>query len=112
MNPEVPSFIAFEDFVWIKRDASEVPIEIRIGIPYQVSEFEWACPAILGGVDSRYPDMRGETSLQALCLALKLVSTRLGHLLEQGERIVYSSDHTQSLTSESLDSIFGLNRVP
>ena len=54
-------------------DGSERPVRVRVGRPYLDGAGVWACPAELSGFEQRYPDMRGEDSLQALVLALSLL---------------------------------------
>jgi hypothetical protein len=92
MRTETPKFIASERILWLQKDGSEQIIEAKIGEPYQRDAQSWACPASLDGVDGRYPDIVGANSLQSLSLALRLVARRLGHLLEDGEQLVYPDD--------------------
>jgi hypothetical protein len=47
------------------------------------------------GVDGRYPDMVGGSSLQAVSLAPGLVATRLGHMLEDKAKRVHSEDRSE-----------------
>ena len=94
-----PKFIASERVLWLQKDGAETTIEARIGEPYQLDAQSWACPACLDGVDGRYPDIVGANSLQALALALGLVKSRLGHLLEAGEQLVYPEDRSPWDTS-------------
>jgi len=58
-------------------------------------------------LDGRYPDIGGESSLQSLCLAIRLLSTRLDDLLKKGGRLVYPSDRSSEWDSESLKNMFG-----
>jgi hypothetical protein len=98
-----PKFIAFERILWLRKDGTEQIIEAKIGEPYQCDAQSWACPASLEGVDGRYPDIVGANSLQSLTLALRLVATRLGHLLADGERLVYPDDrHPWDLSTFSM----------
>lgn len=92
MRTDAPKFIASERILWIRSDGTEQVIEVRIGEPYQRDAQSWACPACLDGVDGRYPDIVGANSLQSLTLALRLVASRLGHLLADGEQLVYPDD--------------------
>jgi hypothetical protein len=41
----------------------------------------------MAGLQERLPDMAGEDSLQALCMALSTVRVLLEHFVEQGGRI-------------------------
>lgn len=91
MRTETPVFIATESILWLRPDGVDIMIEAKIGAPYLVDESlqTWACPARLEGVDAPYPDIVGQGALQALSLAMRLVATRLGHLLEQHAQLVY-----------------------
>ncbi len=91
---ESPKFIASERVLWLRADGSETIIEAKIGEPYQVDERTWACPACLDGVDGRYPEIVGASSMQALTLALDLLRTILGHMLESNAQLVYPEDRS------------------
>jgi hypothetical protein len=99
--------IAKEELLWVRKDGSEVAVVAQIGMPYQVDEYSWACPAELYGVESQYPDMHGASSMQALNLAIRLIRTRLGHLLEDNETLFYPSDKEVKLDTGFLDNVFG-----
>lgn len=105
-----PSFIASEELVWLKADGSEVKLIAMVGIPYKVDEDLFRCPVELVGLDERYPDIAGGSSMQALCLATSLLATRLRHLLDDGERLVYAEDRDRNQSTwdvASLNAIFG-----
>jgi hypothetical protein len=99
--------IAKQELLWIRKDGSEVTVVAQIGMPYRVDECSWACPAELLGVESQYPDMHGVSSMQALNLAIRLIRTRLGHLLEDSEALYYPGDGEEKLDTDSMNSIFG-----
>ncbi len=69
-------------------DGSERPVRVRVGRPYLDGAGVWACPAELSGFEQRYPDMRGEDSLQALVLALSLLWRRLQDFVEKGGTVL------------------------
>lgn len=75
-------------------------------MPYADGDWTFFCPVELAGVDGRYPDIGGSGSMQALCLAIRLLSTRLGHLLAKGERLVYAADRSIDWNVESLNAVF------
>jgi hypothetical protein len=77
-----------------------------IGAPYRDGN-DWACPVALDGIDGRYVDIRGDTSLQALCLAIALVRTRLAHRLAAGEVLLYPGIGRERLDAAGLDALFG-----
>ena len=78
-----------------------------VGTPYQISSEEWACPVELQGVDAQYQDVHGSSSLQALGLALHVIKTRLSHLVQDGERLLYSDDRDSEFDMNSISSLFG-----
>lgn len=94
MRTDTPKFIASQSILWLHADGTETMIDARIGEPYQVDARTWACPAALEGVDGRYPDIFGEGSFQALSLAMRLIATRLGHMLENDAQLVYPEDRS------------------
>ncbi len=109
MRTTAPNYIATEQLLWLQPDGSQTRIVARIGLPYPVDDGTWACAAELQGVDPRYPDVCGASSMQALNLASALLATRLGHLLERGERLVDAEDASCAWDDEMLNSIFGLH---
>jgi hypothetical protein len=70
-------------------------VAVRVGKPYEVSAHEWACPVELCGHDSRYPDIRGGNALQALCLAISLVRSRLEAFIEKGGKVLNVEDGSE-----------------
>jgi hypothetical protein len=68
---------------------------------------EFRCPVETIGLDGRYPDIGGESSLQALCLAIRLLSTRLDDLLKKGGPLVLPGDLSSGWNGESLKNVFG-----
>jgi hypothetical protein len=101
-----PSFLAGFDLLWLKPDGSEVTITARVGSPYQSDGREYRCPVETIGLDGRYPDIGGESSLQSLCLAIRLLSARLDDVLAKGGRLVHPSDRSLAWDRESLKNVF------
>ena len=108
MPTDAPSFIASDELLWLKSDGTAVRLVARLGTPYSV-DGHYRCPVELEGLDARYPDIAGESSLQALCLATGLLATRLAHLLEKGERLVYVKDDQPGPDWDvaALNAVFG-----
>ena len=102
----IDSPIAKEELVRIREDGSEVSVIAQIGAPYQIGDVGWACPAELSGVDSQYPDIHGVSSMQAICLAICLIKTRLGHLLDDNEVIYDFDDRTERWDRDRLNVVF------
>jgi hypothetical protein len=99
--------VAKEELLWVRQDGSKVKITALVGAPYQLGEYTWACAAELRGFESGYPDMQGDSSMQALTLAIGLLRMRLGSLLERNEALYYLEDKTQKLHAYDLDNVFG-----
>jgi hypothetical protein len=107
LKVENPTIIATEEIVWLRAEGDEVLIQAYIGKPYE-QVGTWACPAALIGVDGRYSDIVGESSMQALQLAIRLIRQRLGHLLDAGEVLVYQDDRDRRWDLDSMNTVFGL----
>lgn len=91
-RPEFGEVVAAAEFVFQRADGDKRPVQIRIGAPYAVSAVEWACPSEILGYEPRYPDASGATSLQALCLAVGLVRSRVEDFMAKGGRVVDVED--------------------
>lgn len=98
--------VATINLLWVRKDGSEVSVIGQIGEPYQLDELSWACPAELKGVDPQYPDIQGGSAMQAVCLAIRLIKTRLGHLLDDDECIYEVENLTEKLDKAYLDIVF------
>jgi hypothetical protein len=73
---------------------------VEIGRPYRAPEGEWACPVAMRGLHNSLRDVRGEDSLQALCLAASLVRMLLTAFVEDGGKIFFlNSDSEYNLDS-------------
>lgn len=97
-------------------DGSVTEISLIVGAPYRLpGEPEtWACPCELTGLYSRFVDICGGSSLQALCLALSLLRKLLEAEIERGGRISFpgdeegSEDLSEAGDNHSLDIIGSL----
>jgi hypothetical protein len=67
-------------------------VAVRIGKPYCISAQEWASPVELRGHEPRYPDIRGADPLQALCLAISLIRSRLEDFMSKGGKVLHVED--------------------
>jgi hypothetical protein len=68
---------------------------VEIGRPYQAPEGEWACPVAMRGLYNCLRDVRGEDSLQALCLAASLVRMLLTSFVEDGGQIFFPNSNSE-----------------
>lgn len=106
MKTENPGFIATHEFIWVKRDGSEVPVQVLIGTPY-CADIDWACASALMGIDGRNGDIFGVSALQAMCLAVRFVHARLAHLLDTGEILLHDSEGRERVDAAGLAVLFG-----
>jgi hypothetical protein len=65
-------------------------VEVQLGIPYSVSDTEWACPVGLLGLHDRLRDQHGVDSWQALMLARRLAQMLLEAFVEDGGKLFAS----------------------
>jgi hypothetical protein len=105
-----PKFIAAEEITWLKKDGLPVQVVARVGTPCLTHDGTWRCPAALEGADGRCPDVAGESAMQAMSLAMRLIASRLGHLLEDGEHLAYCDGTTWD--TDSLEAVFGAIDAP
>jgi hypothetical protein len=76
---------------------------VEIGRPYRIPDGPWACPVKIRGLHDNLVDIRGEDSLQALCLAASLVRSLLAGVIENGGRLL----HPNTNEAYELDATFG-----
>jgi hypothetical protein len=72
-------------------EAFEVCVEIGVPYPWQGSDDEWACPVKINPLYPSLRDVHGGSSLQALCLALRLTKSLLDDFVEKGGKLIYGS---------------------
>jgi hypothetical protein len=80
--------VASCDFVVRFHDGATRRVRARVGKPYKVTAREWACPVEVRGFESRYPDIRGANSMQALCLATSLIQSRFEDFFSKGGKVL------------------------
>ena len=83
--------VAILELVKVAASGIRTPIRVEVGQPYPDPDGRggWICPVLVRGVDKKGIDIYGAGSLQALCLGLRYVRTRLESELERGSRLVY-----------------------
>jgi len=72
----------------IRPDGERIEVTVAIGHPYPTGAGDWACPVEIDGLHGRLVDICGIDSLQALCLAIRLVEERLRAFAAAGGRIL------------------------
>jgi len=81
--------IATLQVVELAADGSRIPTRFELGQPRPDGRGAWACHVSVDGYDRFSKDIYGEDSLQALCIALRLLRLHLELPLERGSRLVY-----------------------
>ena len=109
MKTQISPSAAFStELLMIRSDGSETHLTICIGFPYKQGQL-WLCPCQIDGLEPQYPDMAGDTSIQALCLALKIVRTRLLSVINAGHTICLPLDRGYPLDRSFLNMMFGVD---
>lgn len=98
--------IGVAEFSFESPDGTARMVTLRVGKRYLVSDAEWACPVELSGFEPRHPDMRGGSSMQALCLGISLIRRRVDDFLAKGGKIFHVQDGSECEGS-SFRAIFG-----
>jgi len=83
------------ELVFESADGVKRRVTLRIGKPYFVADSEWACPVDLSGFERRHADIRGGDSMQALCLAISLLWSRVEDFRAKGGRILDTEDGSE-----------------
>ena len=95
------------EFTFRFPDGSTKAVQLRVGRPYKVAGSEsWACPCELAGFEGRHPDIHGNDSMQALCLAVSLLRRRLEDFIEKGGKVLDPSDEGEC-SPEGIWAAFG-----
>ncbi len=97
--------VCASEYVFRFRDGSEKPVRIRVGHPYQDTTSVWACPIEMAGFERRYPDIRGEDSMQALSLAISLAWLRVQDFVEKGGTVLDREGNAYTL--DELRKVWG-----
>ena len=101
--------VAAREFLLGFRNGRKKRVRARVGKPYRVSTGEWACPVEIRGFESRYPDISGGDSMQALCLATSLIRMRFEDFLSKGGRVLDTDDDSE-WDRTAVMAIFGPTR--
>src|ERR1700722_13904104 len=93
--PSQPSYIAIRELAAEETSRGQFTIRVCVGLPYQISADEWACPVALEGLHPRLTVQRGSDAFQSLMLAQKLARTLLLAFVDDGGilRDSQDSDH-------------------
>jgi hypothetical protein len=78
------------ELVEVADSGKQTPIRVEVGQPYSNpdSHGEWICSVLVRGIDHKAKNIYGAHSLQALCLGLAYVRSRLETVLKRGSRLV------------------------
>jgi hypothetical protein len=82
----------------VNPDGRRFTIDIEVGAPYPDPKQKrpWWCPVTMRGLHDRLPDIGGEDSFQALCLALSFIRRRLVHARADGVRLLIDENGSEA----------------
>jgi hypothetical protein len=75
---------------------------IQIGRPYQVDEYESACPLALYGLGGRMPEIRNTDTMGALCLAIQCAKIMIIGHLQSGGKVYWTEERGEELSAEDI----------
>ena len=100
-----PTLFATAEFYGVDRNGAESVLLVGVGRPTQQPTGEWACPTLT--YDLKEPRLiYGEDSLQALCLGLSLIRTRLEGWMDSGGRI-FVGESREEISRVEISTWFG-----
>ena len=81
------SWLASRELLAVSAIGRHTKLTLRLGVPYEVSPEEWACPVALDGLHDSLGDIHGIDAWQAIQLAQSLQAQLLGYFVEEGGRL-------------------------
>jgi len=72
------------ELICVRPNGEHLTVTVAVGHPYPTMEGDWACPVEIARLHGRLTDVHGIDSLQALCLAIKLVGRVLASFVAEG----------------------------
>lgn len=101
---DAAELIGSMNLIGVQPDGTEQRFLVGVGAPVREPTGEWACPTLIPDFEVARP-IRGEHSLQALCMGLSFIRRRLEDYLEQGGRLFWPEGGDEVSRSE-VASIF------
>ena len=99
-HPITEGIVVKDDYI-LKLPSGETKlVSVVIGTPYRSGNF-WHCPCELRGIDDRYPDFPGVTSLHALAAAIWIVVSNFADQVRTGQKF-YPSEEAHIEDAEAL----------
>ena len=89
------TWLASRAIAAVSADGRHFQITLRIGIPYEISPEEWACPVAVEGLQEQLHDIHGIDAWQALQLAQNLQAQLLGYFIEDGGELFWTEPREQ-----------------
>lgn len=72
----------------------EFELKIGLGLPYAISEREWACPITMEGLHANLPDIHGVDAWQALQFAYWVLIQTLDYFVKDGGNLFARNERT------------------
>jgi hypothetical protein len=92
----------------IHGDGAETDLIIRIGMPIRRGG-DWASPCEIANLEPQYEDIVGADAVHSICLALKLIRSRLLSLIAKGNNLCLPNDKHHPLSAAFVSSWFGVD---
>lgn len=109
MNTSSP-WLASRRIKLVKSDGEQLDVTLRLGLPYEVSSEEWACPVALEGLHDRLHAVHGIDAWQSLQLAQSLQAQLLRYFVEDGGTLLCYEPSAPIELHELFPSISGKQR--
>lgn len=90
-----PAWLASRAIAAVSSAGRHFQITLRLGIPYEISPEEWACPVAVEGLQVQMHDIHGTDAWQALQLAQNLQAQLLGYFIDDGGELFWLDPREQ-----------------
>jgi hypothetical protein len=104
------TWLAVRAIAAVSSDGRHLQITLRLGIPYEISPEEWACPVAVEGLQEQLHDIHGTDAWQALQLAQNLQAQLLGYFIEDGGELFWPEPREQLELAELFPRVPDLQR--
>jgi hypothetical protein len=93
------NIVARDVFVAHQPGGASLKVVLEVGAPFEDQPHEWVSTLSLKPLHKTEMKIRGESSLQAICLALALAKTLLDDVTEKGGRIAHEDGQSVDLNA-------------
>jgi hypothetical protein len=101
--------IASRKLLAVDQSGHEFEVTIAIGLPYEISAIEWACPVSIDGLERHLSGAHGIESWQAMQLAYQLIARLLGYFIQDGGQLLWIEERQPVLLEELFPAVAPLD---